>query len=222
MALTPRDTPNTIQLPFRRRRSFLSDVGQAMMQPRTFFLGLRQSPVWGMAALVVLALITLAEVQALGTLSPATPVDTWATALVAIARVIFGWILQAVLLSEVSLFNGVSPQLGLNWRVAVWASLPLGFMAGLQMLYRSGGGVIGEPGLAGFLTEIAAFDTLPMILQQILRAFTSNLTLFWLWHLALLYLGARFSLKGRSWAALLVVLMWVIVVVMLPVVTNRV
>ncbi|MCC6617108.1 MAG: hypothetical protein IT320_26785 [Anaerolineae bacterium] len=221
MALTPRDTPNTIQLPFRRRRSFLSDVGQAMMQPRTFFMGLRQSPVWGMAALVIVALITLAEVQALGSASPTTPVDTWATALVAIARVVFTWILQAILLSEVSLFNGIAPQWGLNWRVAVWASLPLGFMAALQMLYRSGGGVIGEPGLAGFLPELPWFETLPMLLQQILRALSSNLTLFWLWHLLLLYLGARFALKGRTWAAILVVVMWVIIVVMLPVITNR-
>ena len=143
MALTPRNTPTTIQMPFRRRRSFLSDVGQMALHPRTFYLGLRQSPVWGMAAVIILALITLAEVQALNTTAPATPVDTWAAALVAIARVVFGWILLAILLSEVSLFNGESPQLGLNWRVAVWASLPLGFMAGLQMLYRSGGGVIG-------------------------------------------------------------------------------
>lgn len=222
MALTPRNTPNTIQMPFRRRRSFLSDVGQVALHPRTFYLGLRQSPVWGMAALVILVLITLAEVQALNATAPATPVDTWAAALVVIARVVFGWILLAVLLSEVSLFNGESPQLGLNWRVAVWASLPLGFMAGLQMLYRSGGGVIGEPGLSGFLTELPFYATLPMLLQQILRALAGNLTLFWLWHLGLLYLGARHALKGRTWAALLVVIMWIIIVVMLPVVTNRV
>jgi hypothetical protein len=48
------------------------------------------------------------------------------------------------------------------------------------------------------------------------------LTLFWLWGLLLLYIGARQALRGRWWASLLVVFAWVAVVVVTPVLTGAV
>jgi len=147
---------------------------------------------------------------------------TWTTALVAAGALVAAWLLQALLLSEVSLFNGRAPQLGLNMQVAIYASVPLALMTGLQALYYTAGGAPGEPGLTGLVTEWTGFAAQTPFVQALLLSLASRLTLFWLWGLLLLYFGARYALRGRWWASLLVVFAWMAVVVVTPVLTGAI
>lgn len=152
-------------------------------------------------------------------------VDTttqWTTALVAASGLLLMWLIQAVLLSEVSLLNGSAPRLGHNFQVAIWASLPLGLMALVQILYQAAGGAVGKPGLSGLVEELPFYAAWSPFAQSVLLSFASNLTLFWLWGLMLIYFGARYALHGRRWAAMLVLMSWVIVLTMIPVVTGRI
>ena len=147
---------------------------------------------------------------------------TWTTALIAGGSLVAAWLLQALLLSEVTLFNGRAPRLGLNLQVAVYASVPLALMTGLQALYYSAGGDMGEPGLTGLVTEWTGFTHQTPFAQALLVSLASRLTLFWLWGLLLLYVGARQALRGRWWASALVVFAWVAIVVVTPVLSGAV
>jgi len=147
---------------------------------------------------------------------------TWTTALLAGGALVAAWLLQALLLSEVTLFNGRAPRMGLNLQVAVYAGVPLALMTGLQALYYTAGGKLGEPGLTGLVTEWTGFVNQTPFVQALLVSLASRLTLFWLWGLLLLYLGARHALRGRWWASLLVVFAWVAIVVVAPVLTGAI
>lgn len=147
---------------------------------------------------------------------------TWSTALVAASTTLAGWLVVAVLLSEVTLLKGYAPRLGLNFRIAVWAGVPLGMMAALQLLFRAAGGEPGSVGLSGLLNEMPAYLELPAISQVLLLSLASQLTLFWVWGLLLIYKGARHALNGTRWSAALVVAAWVVVLVVVPVLTGAV
>lgn len=156
---------------------------------------------------------------------PTTPTDitsTWTTALISSSHIILGWFILAVLLSEVPLFNGVSPSLGQNLQIAIWTSVPVGVMAGLQLVYFAAGGVPREAGLMGLLNYWEGYQQLPTFVQSLLMSLTSRLTIFWLWTLVLLYIGARNALRGKRWAAWLVIVMWVAVLVVVPVLTGAI
>ncbi len=144
----------------------------------------------------------------------------WTTALIAASGVILGWLILSLLLCEVSLFNGKAPRLGANFQIAVWASVPIGLMAILQLVYLSAGGQSGQSGLSGLLAEWPAYQDMPVFLKSFVLSLASRFTLFWLWSLILLYSGARGVLAGKWWAALLVVLIWMVVLVVMPVVTE--
>lgn len=144
----------------------------------------------------------------------------WTTALIAASGVILGWLILSLLLCEVSLFNGKAPRLGANFQIAVWASVPIGLMAILQLIYLSAGGQSGQPGLSGLLAEWPVYQEMPVFLKSLMLSLASRFTLFWMWSLILLYTGARGVLTGRWWASLLVVLIWVVVLVVMPVVTQ--
>lgn len=152
--------------------------------------------------------------------SPEAVTATWTTALRAAANIVVGWAILAVLLAEVSLFNGALPRLGRNFRVAVWTSLPIGLMAGLQLVYFAAGGLVGKPGLSGLLDEWAAYAALPPFARSLALSIATHLTLFWLWSLALVYAAGRGALRGKRWAVLLVVIAWVIISVLAPVLTG--
>ncbi|MBI5667373.1 MAG: hypothetical protein HZC41_05135 [Chloroflexi bacterium] len=147
---------------------------------------------------------------------------TWTTALLAASGVILGWAILAVLLCEVSLFNGVAPSLGHNVQIAIWTSVPFGLMAALQLLYYAAGGTVGEPGISGLLTQWEGYAALPTFTRSLLLSLTSRLTLFWLWSLVLIYIGGRMALQGKAWAVLIVVVVWVVIVVVVPVLTGAV
>lgn len=141
---------------------------------------------------------------------------TWKPALTASSEVVLNWVLLSLLLMIVSFSHSGKAQFGLNLRVAVWSSLPLGLMAALQLLYYSSGGAPGKPGLSGIVAELPFYKTLPSFSQLLLVALSTKLTVFWLWSLILLYLGARNSLGGMRIVVVLVIVLWVAWLVLLP------
>lgn len=142
------------------------------------------------------------------------------TALLAAAGVLLAWLIQAFLLCEVSLINGVRPSMGRNLQIAIWASVPLALMLVIQQVYFAIGGSPGQMGLSLLLEKWAGFQTLPTFSQNVLTILTTNFTLFWLWNLALLYLGGRYLLNGRRTAVMLVIVAWIIISTFVPALTS--
>jgi Yip1 domain len=158
----------------------------------------------------------------LGAGAPQNTSATWTTVLVAASGIVMGWFIQSLLLCEVSLLKGFSPRLGRNFQIAIWASLPLAFMAVLQLLYYAAGGSIAGAGVSGFVTEISGYADMQPFVQAIILSFATQLTLFWLWNLALIYVGARRALHGRWWSSLLVVIAWSVILVVVPVLNGAI
>lgn len=141
-------------------------------------------------------------------------------AVLAAGGVVFGWLIQSVILAEVSLLRGRMPSFSRNLQIAVWASLPLGLLALVQILYRGAGGTGGQMGLVLLMEQLPTVSEWPVAAQAVLRTTLESLTLFFVWGIILLYMGARHALNGWRLAALLAVVMWVIVSAALPVVGN--
>jgi hypothetical protein len=152
---------------------------------------------------------------------PANISDTWTVALQASSSVIVEWFILALLLCEVSLLRFKMPHLGRNLQIAIWTSVPLALMAGLQLIYYAAGGTPGEPGLSGLLDELSGFNELAGIAQDLLRSFASRLTLFWLWSLVLIYIGARQALRGKQWAVVLMLAVWIAFLVIAPLAADK-
>lgn len=148
--------------------------------------------------------------------------DRWTSALIAGSNVLLAWFILAVLLGLVPLMNGRAPRFGNTLQVAVWASVPLGLMAALQMVYFLLGGTAGGAGLSGLLTEWSRYDTLSEPVQKVAMSAAGRLTLFAVWALVLAYIGGRRALRGRWWVVLPVVLAWAAIIVVLPVLFGTV
>lgn len=148
--------------------------------------------------------------------------SNWTTALIAASGMLVGWLIQALLLCEVTLFRGFAPRLGQNFQIAIWASVPLGLMAVIQMIYYAAGGVPGAPGLSGLAIEMPGFADFAPLAQALLIALASQITLFGVWSMILLYLGARQALRGHWLTSLVVIVAWVLLLVIAPVVAGTV
>ncbi len=146
---------------------------------------------------------------------------TWTTALITSAGVILGWFLLTVLLSEITLFNGRAPRLGLNFQVAIWSTLPLAVMAALQLIFFAAGGQPGGAGLSGLLDRWEWYNTQSEFVRNVVFSLASNATIFWVWSLVLIYVGGRNTLRGKHWAIALVVIAWAAVVIFAPVLTGQ-
>jgi hypothetical protein len=147
--------------------------------------------------------------------STADPSQAWMTGLTAAGQQVIYWAVLTIILSEVSLFNGKAPNFGKNLQIAIWATVPLALMAGVQILYIMGGGTLGKPGFSGaFLDEWEAYATMNPLLQSAIYALASQISIFWFWSLALIYIGAREALKGKRLAILLVLVMWISMLVL--------
>ncbi|MAS38298.1 MAG: hypothetical protein CL610_30150 [Anaerolineaceae bacterium] len=140
---------------------------------------------------------------------------TWLTALTAGGVVVLQWVGITLLLAEVTLFNGYRPHFGRNLQIAIWSSVPLALMAALQLLFQMGGGELGQPGFTGFLESWTVYQNAGPELKSILYALTTHLTLFWLWTMALIYIGGREALRGKRFAVIIVVAAWVILQVLI-------
>jgi hypothetical protein len=154
--------------------------------------------------------------------SPEEVSATWSTGLEAAGVLILQWLVLAILLSEVSLLRGKAPRLGHNWQIAIWASVPLALMAGLQLVYFWAGGRPRQDGLSGVVDEWAVYQDLPRLGQSLMLSLASRFTLFWLWTLFLLYLGARYGLGGKWWSSGMVVVIWIAVLTLAPVATGSI
>lgn len=137
------------------------------------------------------------------------PSAQWMNAISAAATQILQWLVLALLLMEVPVFNKRRPQFNKNIQIVVWASFPLALMAMLQSIFIAAGGSIAHAGFSGFLEDWAAFSFLNIRAQSLIHALASELTLFWLWSLYLIYLGARKTLRGKQSVVLLVLISWV-------------
>jgi hypothetical protein len=66
------------------------------------------------------------------------------------------------------------------------------------------------------VAELPDYLAWPLLAREALLAFASQLTIFWLWSMALLYQAARHSLGGARWMALLVVALWMVSSTLVP------
>ena len=148
--------------------------------------------------------------------------STWVTALISATTILVGWFVLALILCEVPLFNGVRPSFSQNLQIAIWTTVPLGIMAGLQVIYFAAGGNVGAGGISGLLDYWKGYNDLSPIIRSILLSLTSRLTLFWIWTLVLIYIGGRNALNGKAWAVALVVVVWVLILVFVPVLTGSI
>jgi len=154
--------------------------------------------------------------------APSDITSTWVTALISATTILVGWFVLAVILCEVPLFNGVRPSFSQNLQIAIWTTVPLGIMAGLQVIYLAAGGKVGAGGISGLLDYWKGFNDLSPIVRSILLSLTSRLTVFWVWTLVLIYIGGRQALNGKPWAVALVVVVWVLILVLVPVFTGAI
>lgn len=221
-----------------RRRGVWSQIGAILLRPVAFFRNLAplgQTRQWLWVALIILALIGFSAVEQHNGAIPgrapgdtptlpndfnpgSTVTDTWTAALTAASGVIMQWLLMGLLFMEASLLSGQRPSYSAGLHIAIWASVPLGLMAALQIVYMLVGGTIGAPGVAGIVAILPGYAALPGVLRAALDALAGQLTLFWLWSLALAYIGLRYTLRARWWAALFTVLTWAGLVVLVPVI----
>ena len=154
--------------------------------------------------------------------APSDISSTWVTALISATTILVGWFILAVILCEVPLFNGVRPSFGQNLQIAIWTTVPLGIMAGLQVIYFAAGGKVGTSGIAGLLDYWKAYNDFSPLVRNILLSLTSRLTVFWIWTLVLIYIGGRTALNGKAWAVAVVVVVWVLILVLVPVLTGAI
>ena len=145
-----------------------------------------------------------------GTSEADDPAADWTTALSAIAAQLLQWAVLTLLLSAVTMFKGHSPRFGVNLQIVVWATLPLALMALLQLAFLAGGGSIQAEGFSGLLSEWPAFADMNIYLKSFIYALASLLTVFWIWNLALIFLGSRLILRGNPLIVLMVLAVWVV------------
>lgn len=148
--------------------------------------------------------------------------NNWTIALIEATRLIVMWFGLSIMLMVVPMFKGRPPQMGENIQVAIYASLPLGIMATLQLIFMAAGGRIGAAGLSGLVDELPIYQTADPFLQSIMLSAASQTTIFMMWSLLMIYFGGRFLLRGDRIMVILVIVAWVIVLVIMPVATGAI
>lgn len=134
----------------------------------------------------------------------------WMTALTVIGAQFISWLTLTVWLAQVQLAYKRKPNFGKNLEIVIWSSIPLTLMVLLQIIYIAAGGTITDRGFSGFLDEWAGFADLHILFQGWLYAFASQITLFWMWHIALLYIGTRYVLNARRGIVLFAIVTWIL------------
>lgn len=134
----------------------------------------------------------------------------WMTALTTISLQVMSWSVLTLWLALVTMYNSHKPRLGKNLEIIIWASVPIALMAILQTVFIFAGGTINSAGFSGFLDDWARFAEFNIVLQSWLFAIASQITLFWLWHLGLLYIGTRYVLGGKRSVVLFTIISWII------------
>ena len=207
--------------PYSRRTSgslwsYLRDV---LLHPVSFFrqLPARDSRAWLWAGLLILLLIGVSAVRQSAPQGGDVPFsDQLVTALLAAGQLVIGWLGLMLTLALIPMLHGRAPSLALTWRVAVWASVPFGLLALAQIGYIALGETITGSGIAPVIPEIPGYDDIDPATQILLQRAASQITLFGLWQIALLFVGGRNSLGGAWWSVLLTLLIWLGLALWLP------
>lgn len=155
--------------------------------------------------------------------APSASTDTTSqvtTAVTAGAFLVGIWGLQALLLLVVTLFNGRAPSLGRGLQIAVWSSVPLVIMLIVQAIYHAAGGTGSAAGLSAVLPRWEFYMRQSPDVQWLLMSAFSQATLWGLWSVLLLYLGARDALRGRWLLCVGVVVLWIGIIIAVPVLLN--
>lgn len=156
------------------------------------------------------------------TADTSAPAQTLTTALVASSRVLLIWGVQALLLTLIPMLRGRAPQAGRCLHIVIWASVPLALTSALQLAYTAVGGHSGSTGVALALRYWEAYPTFAPVVQALLHSAALQFTLFGLWQVLLLAIGARAGLHGHWWMVGFVVVVWVASAVIAPVATGSV
>jgi hypothetical protein len=213
----------------RKTKGFFAQVQQVILHPVAFFEALPEqgeSRTWLMAAFLILLLIGYSAVQQQAavpeefSMSTSNPVQQQViTGLMAAFGLIIAWLVQAALLIPVAILSKRNANFALNLHIAIWASLPFAILAMVQIAYLWAGGPIGGAGLAPAISSVMSYETMTSAWGIFVLNFAEQFTLFGLWNLALLYLGARYSIQGAKGSigiALAFLIVWVILLLLVP------
>jgi hypothetical protein len=213
----------------RKAKGFFAQVQQVILHPVAFFEALpeqAESRTWLMAAFLILLLIAYSAVQQKATvpedfsMSTSNPVQQQViTGLMAAFGLMIAWLVQAALLLPVAILSQRKANFALNLHITIWASLPFALLAMIQIAYLWAGGPIGGAGLAPAISSVMPYETMTSAWGIFLLNMAEQFTLFGLWNLALLYLGARHSIqgaKGNLGIVLAFLLIWLILLLIVP------
>jgi hypothetical protein len=213
----------------RKAKGFFAQVQQVILHPVAFFEALpeqAESRTWLMAAFLILLLIGYSAVQQKAavpedfSMSTSNPVQQHViTGLMAAFGLMIAWLVQAALLLLVAILSQRKANFALNLHIAIWSSLPFALLAMIQIAYIWAGGPIGGAGLAPAISSVMPYETMTSVWGIFLLNVAEQFTLFGLWNLALLYLGARHSIqgaKGNIGIVLAFLLIWLILLLIVP------
>ncbi len=201
-----------------RRRGLFAALSMAILRPVQFFRELPAPSATRQWLFMGVLLLTLAAFTAsyINPVKPETTQEQWSGVLLTGVQVLAMWFGLAAVLMLVSLFQGKRPRLGHNLQIAIWSSVPLGAMAVLQIVYVASGGVINSRGITRVISNMETYPLWSPLMQQLMLSLAMHTHVFALWHLVLLFIGARQSLGGRRVTVALVLLVWVLIVMIVP------
>lgn len=207
--------------PYNRRTSgsLWSDLQNVLLHPVAFFrqLPARDGRAWLWAGCLILLVIGVSAVrQSTPQSADVAFSDQLVTGLLAAGQLVIGWCGLTLTLSLISMLHGRAPALALNWRIAIWSSVPFGLLALAQIGYIALGESIAGSGIAPVVPDIPGYDDLQPVLKILLQSAASQITLFGLWQMALLAVAGHYCLRGRWWSVLLTLLMWAGLALWLP------
>jgi hypothetical protein len=114
------------------------------------------------------------------------------------------------------MLRGHRPEFFLNFRVVIWASFPFGLMAILQLFRLFTGYSIQSEGITSLFTAAQGWDDVALSWQIVIINIVRHITIFGLWQTVLLYIGGCYTLRGKWWASLLVIVLWLSVLFFVP------
>ena len=141
---------------------------------------------------------------------PSRVLTLWVPLLIAVAGILFGWLLRAAVLHVSSMALGGRQSFGAVYRASAWASFPLLLGSAVQLIYLLvGGGMIAGAGLSGLLARrrlrpaAALAPSIPAILL-------SRVDLYTIWYVILLGVAVAAAGKLSRGKAAVVVAVYVV------------
>lgn len=129
-------------------------------------------------------------------------------ALTAIGAIWLGWLLVSGALHLVFTMVGGRGETLTSLNLVAWSSLPFSLRELVRVIaLLSTRQMIDQPGLSGFIASDAAG------FMAYLRAFLALVDIYLIWHIVLLYLGARKGIgvaPGKAWLSILVTMLLVL------------